>query len=250
MKLLFYAPQMAAYGGMERHLCTLAAAAAARGHRIRFLTTSDSLSQELRRELTDPAIDFRELAVPRNRASPARKLLWVYAQTLRARATPWDLIYTNGQSALARVVWRAATRKARIVHHHHTAGDSAEQRSWSRRFRGVLATAPEIIGCSPATCEELNRALARSDGHFLPYLTRSAMPAAAVADRQAGRPVRIGFTGRLVVEKGIDTLLRLAERPDLSAVEWHIHGAGAAYPAERFAGRPRVSYHGAYRSAE
>jgi glycosyltransferase involved in cell wall biosynthesis len=62
--------------------------------------------------------------------------------------------------------------------------------------------------------------------------------------------VRFGYCGRLIPEKGIDTILALANDPQLPDVEWHLHGAGDAYPATHFQGRPRVVYHGAYRSAD
>ncbi len=41
-----------------------------------------------------------------------------------------------------------------------------------------------------------------------------------------------------------------ALRRDLPDIEWHVHGAGPAYPAETFAGRERLIYHGAFRSLE
>lgn len=250
MNLLFYAPQMAPYGGMERHICSLAAAAAQRGHVVRFLTTSNSLGAELRRELDVPGLKLRELAVPRTHAPGWRKLVWVIQETLKARAYRWDLIYTNGQSGLARYVWMAQDRgRTRIVHHHHTAADADEQTTWGRGFRRVLNTSPELVGCSEATRHAMNAATGRQDAIFLPYLTRCPVASDRVQDRPASRPVRFGFLGRLIPEKGVDVVLKLAEAPGLEHVEWHIHGAGEAYPPERFQKLSRLRYHGAYTSA-
>src|SRR5438309_1594234 len=139
MKFLFYVPQMAAYGGIERHVCGLAAAAARQGHTVRFLTTSNSLGTDLRNDLALPTISFRELSRARGNAGPAAKIAWLLNEVRRARSERWDVIYTNGQSALSGLVWLAARKGTRIVHHHHTAADTAEQATWSRLFRQILS---------------------------------------------------------------------------------------------------------------
>ena len=248
MNFLFYAPQMAAYGGIERHVCGLAAAAAARGHTVCFLTTSNSLGTELRSELNHPLIHFRELARPRGTAGAIRKMLWLANEVRGCRRESWDVIYTNGQSALCRIVWLAAGPRTRIVHHHHNAADAAEQLTWSRAFRQALKRAPHLVGCSRATCAALNAATGREDALFLPYLTAARIEASQVVDRTPGRPLRFGYCGRLIPEKGIDAILQLARAPELADLEWHVHGSGEAYPEARFAGQPRLVYHGAYHS--
>jgi glycosyltransferase involved in cell wall biosynthesis len=106
------------------------------------------------------------------------------------------------------------------------------------------------VGCSRATCAALNAAVGRNDAHFLPYLTAQPVDAALIHERTPGGPLRFGFCGRLIPEKGIDALLALVDESTLSDIEWHVHGAGEAYPPSRFAGRPRLVYHGAYHSAE
>ena len=228
---------MAAYGGMERHLCSLAVAAAAEGHSVRLVTTSNSLGPELREELGVPGIELRELGVARGSAGKTRKLAWLLVETLRARMRSWDVIYTNGQSALARTVWSAAGKGTRVVHHHHTAADGGEQATWSSPFRAVLRRAPELVGCSEATRDALNAAAGRDDARFLPYLTRCPVDASEVPDRAPHTPLRFGFCGRLIPEKGIDLIVRLAAEEKVAhGIEWHIHGAGAAYPAEFFEG--------------
>ena len=250
MNFLFYAPQMAAYGGIERHVCSLAAAAAAHGHTVRLLTTGNSLGPELRRELDHPLIGFRELARPRGSAGAIRKAAWLLNEVRRARAERWDVIYTNGQSGLSRLVWLAGGPQTRVVHHHHNAADLAEQTTWSRSFRRVLRSAPRLVGCSRATCAALNAAVGRGDAHFLPYLTARPVDPEWIQERTSGGPLRFGFCGRLIPEKGIDALLALANEAALSDIEWHVHGAGEAYPPSRFAGQSRLVYHGAYNSGE
>ena len=248
MNFLFYVPQMAAYGGIERHVCSLAAAAAAQGHSVRLITTGNSLGPELRRELDHPRIRFRELGRPRGSAGTLVKILWLLNEVRVGRGQSWDVIYTNGQSALSRLVWAAASPRTRIVHHHHTAADAAEQATWSRSFRKVLQRAPSLVGCSRATCLALDAATGRRDTRFLPYLTACPLESSPIGERAPGSPLRFGFCGRLIPEKGINAILALANDDRLPDIEWHIHGAGEAYPPSRFAGQSRLVYHGAYHS--
>lgn len=252
MNFLFYAPQMAPYGGMERHICGLAGALADRGHRVELLTTSHSLGRELRDGLASHGVTLRELAIDRSharhRSQAAHKAVWLFRAAMAARRTHWDVIYTNGQSALSRLVWFAARPATRIIHHHHTAGDANEQASWSRPFRHVLGQAREIVACSRATQSALARALHRSDVGFLPYLTAPAMEASAVVERNyaADTPLNFGFMGRLVAEKGIDAILALSRRPQFADITWHLHGAGPGYDENLFRHYPLVAYHGPF----
>jgi glycosyltransferase involved in cell wall biosynthesis len=242
---------MAAYGGMERHVCVLAQEAAARGHHVRLLTTSDSLNSAARASLVAAGVDFRELSRSRGDASKLQKYLWLWRETRRARSIAWDIIYTNGQSALASIVWRAARRHfvTRIIHHHHTAADLGEQATWASGFRRVLAKAPEIVACSDATRLGIEKAMNRGGVRFLPYFTSCPVNRDDVTEPgPAGeRPLNIGFLGRLVSTKGIDTLCTLSRRPELAGVIWHIHGEGPEYSESHFKAFPNIRYHGPYR---
>ncbi|MCR6655782.1 MAG: glycosyltransferase [Opitutus sp.] len=252
MNFLFYAPQMAPYGGMERHICGLANALAARGHHVELLTTSNSLGRELRDGLLTHGVLLHELPIDRgharHRSAAFRKAWWLLQKSLSLRRTTWDVIYTNGQSALSRLVWIAGRARTRIVHHHHTAADEDEQGSWSPIFRHVIGRAREIVACSRATQAALETALHRHDVSFLPYLTSAAMPAARVEEISYDdeRPLHFAFMGRLVPEKGIDAILALSRRASLADIRWHIHGAGAGYDEELFRNYPNVVYHGPF----
>ncbi len=249
MNLLIYAPQMAAYGGMERHLCLVAEAAAQEGHVVVLLTTSNSLAPAWRDRLRAGGVELREMPAARGTVGGVAKAWWLLRQALALRARPWQVIYTNGQGALARLVWFADTARARRIHHHHTAADAAEQRSWTPGFRRVLASAGELVGCSRFTAAQIDAATGRRDTRFLPYFTETAVGATPPpVTLQLKGALRFGFLGRLVSTKGIETILRLAADPACDGIEWHIHGAGPDYPPERFAGLAHVTYHGGYSS--
>ena len=239
---------MAAYGGMERHVCVLAEEAARRGHRVLLLTTSNSLNATARAALATAGVVLHELSRQRDAAGPLLKAWWLWRQTLAARFTRWDIIYTNGQSALASIVWHAASRHTRIIHHHHTAADTAEQATWAPRFRQVLAQAPEIVGCSEATRANIEQAVNRKNARFLPYFSACPVAAESVVEKQyhTGEPLKFGFAGRLVRTKGIDTLCELSRRPELAGISWQIYGAGPDYTGDHFHAYPNICYHGPY----
>ena len=248
MNLLIYVPQMAAYGGMEQHVCLLAVLLAQKGHVVAMMTTSNSLNEASRAKLQAAGIQLRELSVARGNATKAGKLVWLLLNALLLRGKSWDVIYTNGQSGLARLVWLAGGSKTRIVHHHHTAGDSAEQRTWHPAFRRTLAASPELVACSDSTKRHLNATLNRVDTLFLSYLTPEMLPSIAVKEKSYSPEsvLHFGFTGRLVSTKGIDTICNLSREPALGSVRWHIHGSGEGYPESFFEAFPNVSYHGPY----
>ena len=248
MTILIYAPQMAAYGGMERHVCLLAMLLARKGHEVTMMTTSNSLNQAARTELQTAGVSLREMSVARGEATKAGKLVWLLINALRLRARSWDVIYTNGQSGLARLVWLAGQRQTRIVHHHHTAADVAEQRTWHPAFRRTLAVSPKLVACSDSTRRNLDTTLERQDTVFLPYLTPEIVPSLAVINRSYASDslLDIGFIGRLVPTKGIDTICALSRESAFAGVRWHIHGSGEDYPAAFFESFPNVEFHGPY----
>jgi glycosyltransferase involved in cell wall biosynthesis len=224
----------------------------ARGHRVDLITTSNSLGPLLREELSVSKVALHELPLQRGEAGPGQKLLWLARKLWTLRRESWDLIYTNGQSALARQVWRIAGPKTRIVHHHHTSADSQEQETWSSGFVKVLRQAGELVGCSQATCQELASAVGRGDARFLPYLTQCPVDAEMVVDfkQRADKTLNFGFMGRMIPEKGIDRILAISDAAELADVKWHLHGVGDAYPKSYFEKYPNVVYHGAYRGAQ
>lgn len=249
MNFLFYVPQMAAYGGIERHVCVLAEEAAKRGHHVRFLTTSNSLNEGARKQLKAYGVDFREMAASRENAGAVQKLLWLGRQTLSARLKHWDVIYTNGQSGFSRIVWQAARKKTRIIHHHHTAADADEQKTWAPAFWHVLQRSPEVVGCSETTRQNIQQAIGRKDVRFLPYFTACPVEADQVVERTyaANQPLHFGFVGRLIATKGIDTLCELSTRPELRGITWHLHGASPEFPPSHFEAYPTIRYYGPYR---
>ena len=249
-KILIYTPIMASYGGIERHLCLFAILCARSGMDVTLLTTSNSLNEQARQEFRDEGVRFVEMPVERGHASSFRKLMWLLVTTLRLKATRWDVIYSNGQSGLSPIVWMARRRGTRVVHHHHTGGDAAEQKIWQRSYKYTLRKAPELVGCSLATKRELEAVLDRHDIRYLTCLTPPLIQADLVKDKvhSPDAILQFGYFGRLVSTKGIEEICSLSQMPELSGIRWHIYGQGDEYPEEYFKEFPHVTWHGSYRS--
>jgi glycosyltransferase involved in cell wall biosynthesis len=248
--ILIYTPQMWSYGGMERHICLLAELCARSGMRVTLVTTSNSLNDDARRQILAAGVCFLELPSARGTISLARKIWWLLKTMLRVRNKRWDIIYTNGQSGLAPMLWMAASRGTRVIHHHHTAADAAEQKTWHPCFRFALQMAPELVACSLATSHRLEVALRRNDVRFLPCLTPHVMEAGQVHEKtySPDTVLHFGFVGRLVSTKGIDEICRLSEQLELQGIRWHLYGQGDEYPPSYFEKFPNVAFHGTYRS--
>ncbi len=246
--LLIYSPRMGSIGGIETHLVLLATHMARSGWRVRFMTTTNSLNPSLRQMCLDAGVDMRELPLPLKYSWRAARILWLVLVTLRNRLTgPWSVIYTNAQGSLARIVWHAAGRHTRIIHHHHTSGDASEQATWNRGFRRVLQEAPELVACSRKTGLNVEQAVGRHDIRIMPYLTNPLFEPGEIQDgRPHGTPLHFGYVGRLVSTKGIELICELSHDPRLANIHWHIHGEGECYPASFFERHPQVTYHGRY----
>lgn len=250
--LLIYSPRMGSIGGIETHLVLLATHMASQGWRVRFMTTTNSLNPALRDTCTEAGVDMRELPLPIKYSWRGARILWLVLMTLRNRlAGPWSVIYTNAQGSLARIVWHAAGRRTRIIHHHHTSGDADEQSTWNRGFRRVLQQAPELVACSHKTGQNVAQAIGRHDIRVIPYLTNPLFKPGEIADaRRHSDPLHFGYIGRLVSTKGIELICELSHDPRLSHIHWHIHGEGECYPASFFERHPRVTYHGRYKGRD
>ena len=237
---------------MERHICLLAELCARSGMQVTLVTTSNSLNDAARQQLLAAGVHFLELPAARNTISLTKKLWWLVRTTLCLRKSRWDIIYTNGQSGLAPVLWMAAKRGTRVIHHHHTAADLAEQKTWHPWFRFALRKAPELVACSKATTHQLEATLRRSDVQFLPYLTLHIIGSDEVQEKlySPDTVLHFGFIGRLVSTKGIEEICHFSEQPELQGIRWHLYGEGDEYPASYFEKYPNVAWHGTYRSAE
>ncbi len=246
--ILIYSPQLAAYGGIEQHLCLLARHLGVARHLVTLITTSNSLGLPMRNLLAEGGCRLIELDYPCGSASRARKLAWLTFKLISLKKSRWDVIYTNGQGGLARVLWVLGHAGTRILHHHHTSADLAEQKFWGASFLRVLKTAPLLVSNSFSAAKNISRVTGRNDVEVLSYVTADLFSIEEWAEfrRSEDPKIKLGFCGRLIAEKGIDVICELSKRPELADISWHIHGSGVGYGPKYFSAYPGVYYHGPY----
>jgi glycosyltransferase involved in cell wall biosynthesis len=256
--VLIYSPQFNTIGGVETHLVRISCFLAQKGCAVTLVTTSGMLEPTRVAELSEAGVEF--VSPSGGRAMPIwRKAFWLaWVLATRLRRQSWDVIYTNAQGSLSWLLRPLKGRGTRLVHHYHTAGDERDQQTWGWLFPKWLHTADEIVACSTSTAQNLRRLLGgavTTDQHgrdkvrVIRYLSADVQAPGTPASRKEGDKLRFGFVGRLMKDKGIDTICRLSEDPELSGIEWHVHGCGADYDAEHFKRFPNVSYHGRYQGA-
>jgi glycosyltransferase involved in cell wall biosynthesis len=247
-RILAYVPEMAFHGGMEQHVCLLLAELARSGARPTLIATSSDLGPGPRAMLESSGVRMIFKRGARHSSSWLSKAFWILLQVARLRGLRgFPVVYTNGQSALSRLAWKAAAKGGRIVHHHHTSADPGERRTWSAAYWRVVRSAPEVVGCSRATCRELADA-GRPDARYLPYLTPE-IPILPRKPRTSGH-VRLGYIGRLASTKGVDAILRVAGSGSLPGVQWVVCGAPADLGPDDFKEYPSIEYIAGYRDRD
>ena len=250
-------------GGAERQLALQVAGFTALGHHVDVITLAgpddrahatveDSASQVRR-------IALRNLYFPFGGARPAalKRAAWhaldvhnpmmatAVERTLRELKP--DIVVTHKLQGFSASIWQAAIKlgicTVHALHDHElicpaTAMTRGEQLCETpclscgclSRVRRALSARPfAVIGPSHSIIERHHRFgwfgdVPRSAviGNALP----PGWPEAPARDSIQGRPLRVGYIGRLEAAKGIDTLLEAAERLPAGKIELHLAGTG------------------------
>ncbi len=174
-----------------------------------------------------------------------KRMLWLLQTGAKLMFNRYSALYTNGQGNSAGIFARLL-RYSNWVHHHHTAGDAADQAGWSDSYIQTLKKANYVIACAK-----------RNAGYMSAFLKRS-IDVISCFSRQvdidvhvnAGNKLQFGYFGRLIPEKGVDVICQLSQDPELSHIEFNLWGEGSNYSASYFDRFPLVNYRGTYKGAE
>lgn len=246
-RLLVFSAQMEPAGGIESHLLEFCRRFAARGWRITLLCSRWSAGDAARRMLADAGVDLRLNESRLTTGSPAAKWAWTLAALARVAGTRFDAVYVNGQGRNAATVLRRYQGRARTVHHHHTGCDDDDVATWPAAYRTAMVGADALVVCAGFVRTRMRAALGRPDVDVAYCFSRRLeVPDAPLAP---GAPVVFGYYGRLIPEKGIGLMLRLAAEPRLAGIEWRIWGPQGTYRAPDFAGHANLRYEGAFDDA-
>lgn len=176
------------------------------------------------------------------------RLGWLSIVALRLFGKHYNALYTNGQGNSIVLFAKMIASRGTWVHHHHTAGDEAEQPTWGPQYRQALQQADTVIACSCRNAENLRLATDRAI-NVIPCFSRQVQLPADL--RQVSPKLHFGYYGRLIPEKGIDLICQLSDDPELAATfEFHLWGQGKAYQPAFFNQFAQLNYHGPFRGKD
>ena len=239
MKILVYATAFSGTGGIETHLMNFCEKMSGRVS-IDLVIPRCNMTGEQRQTVSGfcKRTDFFSSPVPQLRS------LWLLMKLMMRSGTCYDALYTNGQGNSISMVG-SLIRHRRWIHHHHTSGDDADARKWSPAYSNAMKRVDRLIACSTRNAETMGVILGRKVDS-VKYLTTQI---SIQKHGYEGRPLRFGFFGRLIREKGIDVLARLSNDEACQDIEWHIWGEGDQYPPKFFEQYPKIIKHDAFRDA-
>ncbi|WMJ73265.1 glycosyltransferase family 4 protein [Cytophagaceae bacterium ABcell3] len=242
-KVLVFTTQIMETGGIESHLNEFCLHFSKAGSSIDLVVLNSCMSLETESFLRKRC---RKVYVCKIGKSHLR-IAWLFLLGLRLFFNKYNALYTNGQGSSIELI-ASMIRRSVWVHHHHTSGDEADQNTWSSSYKRSLLRADTVVACSKINATDITLALARNVKVVTCFSRKVIVEKPLVT--KSSNIVRFGYYGRLIPEKGISTLCQLSLEPELENTEFHIWGAGPAYPPSYFLNYPSVGYHGSFYGLE
>lgn len=235
--VLVFSTQHMPTGGIESHLREFCKHIAGSGIAIDLVVLNSAM-------LPDTEAYFKSICRKVYLGGKGRsslRLVWLFGAAINCFFKRYDAIYTNGQGNSVNLFAKLVPFSKLWVHHHHTAGDKADQATWTPGYRKAMMQADEVIACSAKNALDMAQALDRPI-KSIPCFSREIK----VGSAPASQKLAFGYYGRLIKEKGIEVLCQLSQDNDLDGIEIHIWGEGPAYPAAFFKQYPKLVYHGPF----
>lgn len=170
------------------------------------------------------------------------RLIFLFIALIQVRKIRFDYFYSNGQGDSISLTKKMLRNKAIWVHHHHTAVSKKLLSEWSSEYSYTLKNATVLNACSKSIADELE-AITLRKSLCVPCFS---YPIKTSKTFNINSPIKLGFFGRLIPEKGITQLCRISKVLDPSLVEIHIWGKGELYDANFFENYPNVNFHGSF----
>jgi glycosyltransferase involved in cell wall biosynthesis len=115
--------------------------------------------------------------------------------------------YSNGQGNSIYLIKKLLFKIKNWVHHHHTAGDKNDRKTWTKQYLKTLQNASVVIACAQYNAEQMNNVLTRKV-ISIPCYSRAINLESKSIDY---KKIKIGYIGRLIKEKGIETAIHYPE---------------------------------------
>lgn len=155
-------------------------------------------------------------------------------------------LYSNGQGNSIYLIKKFLYNIKNWVHHHHTSGDENDQKTWTKQYLKTLQNATEVIACAHYNAVQMNNVLNRKV-ISIPCFSRAIKIAEKTIDYNG---IKIGYIGRLIKEKGIESICELSNNSELKNIVFYIWGEGKSYNENYFKNYPNIKYLGSFKSKE
>lgn len=152
--------------------------------------------------------------------------------------------YSNGQGNSIYLIKKLLFNIKNWVHHHHTSGDENDQKTWAKQYLRTLENATEVIACAQYNAEQMNNVLNRKV-ISIPCFSRTINFERKPIDFNK---IKIGYIGRLIKEKGIESICELSNNSELKNIAFYIWGEGKSYNENYFKNYPNLNYMGSFKN--
>lgn len=240
-KILLYCTQLLDSGGIENHILEFTEKMAASGTEIDIVVPNFKMGpaseNRIKKCCNRSFLNKTEIG--------KKRWMWLSSKLLSLGYVRYQSLYTNGQGESIDIVSKLIRFK-NWVHHHHTSGDTDDMNSWGNRYKRSLQKADRVIACSGINAQRIELHINRK----IEVVSCFSRKIDLSQNRRRNKTINLGYFGRLIPEKGIDTICRLSEDPECSHIKFHLWGEGAVYPAQYFQQFPKLSYHGSFHTEE
>lgn len=245
--LVVFATQMTESGGIENHLVRLCEHMHALGVPTVFFCPDYRAAPGLDSRLRKVCGQMFVFGSGRGKEPAWKRLAWLLWRMLLWPRGLHGVLYLNGQGGAPAWVAKGLRRAApRVVLHHHSSGDAEDIASCPASYLRLMKNADCVVACSESNARLLEAESRRKVEVVYCY----SEPCCGVQRQTPCEPLNFGFFGRLIPEKGIDTILRLAAEPSLADIRWHLWGPLEGYRADFTDSTPTVEFHGSFHDRE
>ncbi|MEX1119189.1 MAG: glycosyltransferase family 4 protein [Terrimicrobiaceae bacterium] len=179
----------------------------------------------------------------RGKETAWKRVAWLFWRTLLWPRNLRGVLYLNGQGGAPAWVAKGLRGAAsRVVLHHHSSGDAEDIASCPGSYLGLMTSADSVVACSESNA----RLLEAESRRKVEVVYCFSEPCCGIEPPAPSETLNFGFFGRLIPEKGIDTILRLAVEPSLSDIRWHLWGPLEGYSEGFTDSTPTVDFHGSF----
>ena len=158
-RLLVFSTQLLHTGGIESHILQFCKEVSGLGYELDLLVLHSEMDQSQRNVLESFCKNIYFI----NDYFKIRKAFQLPALFIKILSCHYDVFYTNGQGRsifyLAKIF-----RYKKHIHHHHTAGDEIDRRTWPKKYINVMQKANLVIACSATNSNSIASILNRQIG--------------------------------------------------------------------------------------